>query len=98
MRIELPPELAKRLQEKMTALGYPSRERLLSDALDALDALEAQCDTNGKWGEKKSSSASILKIFEEARRHIPEEELAALPSDGASQHDHYIYGLPKRPE
>ena len=26
------------------------------------------------------------------------EELDKLPVDGASQHDHYIYGLPKRPE
>ena len=28
----------------------------------------------------------------------PPEELAKLPTDGASQHDHYIYGTPKRPE
>ena len=28
----------------------------------------------------------------------PEEELAKLSVDGASQHDHYIYGTPKRPE
>lgn len=26
------------------------------------------------------------------------EELAKLPTDGASQLDHYVYGLPKRPE
>jgi antitoxin component of MazEF toxin-antitoxin module len=29
---------------------------------------------------------------------VPPEELAKLPTDGASQHDHYIYGTPKRPE
>jgi antitoxin component of MazEF toxin-antitoxin module len=29
---------------------------------------------------------------------IPAEELDKLPTDGASQHDHYIYGTPKRPE
>jgi antitoxin component of MazEF toxin-antitoxin module len=28
----------------------------------------------------------------------PPEELAKLPTDGASQHDHYLYGTPKRPE
>ena len=28
----------------------------------------------------------------------PQEELAKLPTDGASQHDHYLYGTPKRPE
>jgi len=27
---------------------------------------------------------------------LPEDVLAKLPSDGASQHDHYIYGTPKR--
>lgn len=29
---------------------------------------------------------------------LPPETLARLPADGASQHDHYIYGTPKRPE
>ena len=28
----------------------------------------------------------------------PPEELDKLPTDGASQHDHYLYGTPKRPE
>jgi predicted DNA-binding antitoxin AbrB/MazE fold protein len=27
---------------------------------------------------------------------LPEQVLAGLPRDGASQHDHYIYGTPKR--
>jgi predicted DNA-binding antitoxin AbrB/MazE fold protein len=27
---------------------------------------------------------------------VPPEELAKLPTDGASQHDHYLYGSPKR--
>ena len=29
---------------------------------------------------------------------LPPEELAKPPTDGASQHDHYLYGTPKRPE
>ena len=28
----------------------------------------------------------------------PPEELEKPPTDGASQHDHYLYGIPKRPE
>jgi bifunctional DNA-binding transcriptional regulator/antitoxin component of YhaV-PrlF toxin-antitoxin module len=31
-------------------------------------------------------------------RALPQETLDLLPADGASQHDHYIYGTPKRPE
>ena len=29
---------------------------------------------------------------------IPPEELDKLPTDGAAQLDHYLYGHPKRPE
>ena len=28
----------------------------------------------------------------------PPEELAKVPTDSAAQHDHYLYGTPKRPE
>jgi antitoxin component of MazEF toxin-antitoxin module len=31
-------------------------------------------------------------------RDLPPEVLDRLPTDGASQHDHYLYGTPKRPE
>jgi antitoxin component of MazEF toxin-antitoxin module len=31
-------------------------------------------------------------------RALPSEVLAVLPDDLASQHDHYLYGTPKRPE
>ncbi len=29
---------------------------------------------------------------------VPQEVWDRLPTDGASQHDHYIYGTPKRPD
>jgi len=28
-------------------------------------------------------------------KSVPEEDLALLPKDGASQIDHYVYGTPK---
>jgi len=40
-------------------------------------------------------------LFEEIlalAKELPEEVVAQLPTDGASQHDHYIYGTPKRPK
>jgi hypothetical protein len=39
----------------------------------------------------------IWEALIEASLEIPEEELDLLPPDGATQHDHYIYGLPKHP-
>jgi plasmid stability protein len=38
----------------------------------------------------------ISEVIRDNMRDVPPEDLAALPSDGASQHDHYIYGVPKR--
>jgi hypothetical protein len=29
-------------------------------------------------------------------RNVPADVMARMPRDGASQHDHYIYGWPKR--
>jgi len=43
------------------------------------------------------ASKPIWEQFIEAFKDVPDEELERLPVDGAAQHDHYIYGLPKRP-
>lgn len=39
----------------------------------------------------------IWEIAQDITRDMTEEEIAQLPRDGAEQHDHYIYGTPKRP-
>jgi plasmid stability protein len=41
---------------------------------------------------KKPLAARIREIWAD----MPPEVRAKLPADGASQHDHYIYGVPKR--
>ena len=38
----------------------------------------------------------ISEVIRENMRDVPAEDLAKLPRDGATEHDHYIYGLPKR--
>jgi predicted DNA-binding antitoxin AbrB/MazE fold protein len=39
---------------------------------------------------------SLIERIIARGKALPEEVLARLPRDGASQHDHYIYGTPKR--
>ena len=41
---------------------------------------------------EKPLSARIREIW----AGMPDEVRAKLPADGAGQHDHYIYGVPKR--
>lgn len=45
----------------------------------------------------RAKDKPIWEVAEELFGAIPDEALARLPTDGAAQHDHYIYGTPKRP-
>jgi Arc/MetJ-type ribon-helix-helix transcriptional regulator len=94
MAILLSPDLDARVQEKMHHAGYPSPDEVIREALDALDAKE-QVRPASPVAEEQPSSLPIWEQFEQAGLTLPESVLAALPSDGASEHDHYIYGTPK---
>ena len=39
---------------------------------------------------------AAANIILESMKDVPPEIMAQMPTDGASQHDHYIYGWPKR--
>lgn len=41
-------------------------------------------------------SKPTWEAFEEIMKDVPEEEFKKLPADGALEHDHYIYGTPKK--
>lgn len=38
----------------------------------------------------------MWQIAQELMADFPPEAIAQLPRDGAEQHDHYIYGIPKK--
>jgi plasmid stability protein len=38
----------------------------------------------------------ISEIIRENMSRVPPEIMAGMPKNGASEHDHYIYGWPKR--
>jgi hypothetical protein len=44
------------------------------------------------------TSKPIWEIFEDFTNELPEEVIAKLPTDGAAQLDHYLYGKPKKDE
>lgn len=94
MPISLPPDLAERVQKKMNAAPYRSPDDVIRKALDALDATEGPAPLPPD--ERDKVHQSIWSRFQDAIRRIPQDELDTLPSDGASEHDHYIYGTPKR--
>ena len=44
----------------------------------------------------KSDERPIWEVITNLVKDVPDEVFDRLPKDGASQVDHYIYGLPKR--
>ena len=83
MRINLADEQAAALKAKATAQGISAEEY-------ARQVLEHDLQTG------RPARRHISEVIRERMRKVPSEIMAAMPEDGASQHDHYIYGLAKR--
>ena len=80
--IELPDEQTAALRAKAAAAGLT-----LEAWLNKLASVEPS-------GERPLQTAADIVLSH--MRKVPPEIMATMPEDGASQHDHYIYGRPKR--
>lgn len=47
-------------------------------------------------GQSPEAQKPIWQVAQEIMSDVPDEVLNQLPNDGSAQHDHYIYGTPKR--
>jgi hypothetical protein len=89
--LEVPPEREAVFEAQAQACGLTVQEWLLRLA-----------DRSGAGFASRSSGATdprpIGEIILDNMKDVPREEFARLPKDGASQHDHYLYGHPKHPQ
>lgn len=46
--------------------------------------------------EEETSLQSLFRKIAERGKNIPDEVWAKMPRDGSEQHDHYLYGAPKK--
>jgi hypothetical protein len=57
-------------------------------------------NTQSSSGETPAVDSSerrhIWDVIADNMKDVPREDFAALPKDGLSQIDHYVYGVPKR--
>jgi len=70
-------------------------------SLEPVDLKEHQevtlrLETNASFDGDEASPLPIWEFAAELTRDIPAEEWSALPSDGAAELDHYLYGTSKR--
>lgn len=80
--------LENKIQEKVKALPPEQQQRVLSLVEEMLSEKEATQD--------RLAVRPLWEIAEEISSQVPLEEWEKLPADGAEQHDHYLYGSPKR--
>jgi hypothetical protein len=80
--IELPDEQVAALKVKAAAEGL---------------SLEAWLQKLAEQGRPASHPhRHIADVILENMQDVPPEIMETMPKDGASQHDHYIYGWPKK--
>lgn len=97
-------ELTPQQQARLLALARATGESVAALVDEALEALQERKQGHGTQASPDaprptpadSREPSVLEIFQEARAGIPDEVWQALPADLAAEHDHYIYGTPKR--
>jgi hypothetical protein len=80
--------LENTIQEKVKTLPPEKQQRVLSMVEELLSEAEV---TQGRVVARP-----LWEIAEEISSQVPLEEWAKLPGDGAEQHDHYLYGSPKK--
>jgi hypothetical protein len=91
LSFELTPQQKGMLASLLDETGQPV-PTLMAAIAAALEELRERERLALPLPRQKHMGEIAAELFGE----IPEEELARLPIDGAAQHDHYIYGLPKR--
>jgi len=79
--------LEQEISRKVQALSDAEQQRLLKIIEELLGKAQPA---------QPSTARPIWEIFEQLSQQVPPEEWSKLPSDGAEQHDHYLYGAPKR--
>ena len=82
LTIELSDEQASAIQAKAAAEGLSVEGWIQKLA--------------GQEAVPEHSPQTAADIVVSHMRKVPAEIMATMPKDGASQHDHYIYGWPKR--
>ncbi len=75
-------------------------QHTIQEQIRVLSEEEMQQVLNFVNSLRKENAVSQVKpisaIFEDLSSEIPLDEWRELPSDGAENHDHYLYGAPKK--
>jgi len=83
----------------MTVIELPDEQAVALKAKAAAEGLSLEAWLQKLAAQERPASRPrrhIADVILENMQDVPPEIMARMPKDGASQHDHYIYGWPKK--
>ena len=96
------PKLTELIQQAET-LTTDEQRQLVTYLAQKLSVIAQQSGSISAQGTQanqaelgNTTGQSLLALFDSLTADMISGEIANLPIDGAEQHDHYIYGLPKK--
>jgi putative addiction module CopG family antidote len=93
---DLPPHLARFAEAEVAAGHFTSVEEVVEAGLEMLQKREEHDAALEEPAPTNPPRAPFWTAFTAQVHALPEEVFERLPEDGASEHDHYLYGAPKR--
>lgn len=69
--------------ERLRALDEEEQKRVL----DFVEGIERQ---------KSQPAKNLWDVIQDIVKDVPDEVWERVPADGSEQHDHYLYGSPKK--
>ena len=100
MTIHLPQDVERSIEAAVYSGRFASLDDAMTEAARRLLRDIAQEQVTLAPARQPDAGQADKPIWEEILERcaaIPDEEFDKLPTDLAEQHDHYIYGTPKRP-
>jgi hypothetical protein len=85
----------------LVALAQKTGKPIPALIAEALGELQEHVHLHGERAQHPTlppdqMTKPLWEIADDLLKDVPQEVLDRLPTDGAAQHDHYIYGTPKR--
>ena len=100
MSIDIAPETERMVREELRSGHFRSVDDLILSSVQAWREREMNRSARDLDQQAAPSSDTeerpIWETITDIMKDVPDEVFDRLPVDGASQVDHYIYGLPKR--
>jgi Arc/MetJ-type ribon-helix-helix transcriptional regulator len=100
MTIHLPPEIDRSIHDAVRSGRFASLDEAMTRAATLLlreIRQEQALPPAASQARADQSRKPIWERIQDLTADVPDEAWDKLPADLAEQHDHYIYGTPKRP-